>query len=423
MALLVQNVLARSLAAKAGIISGDVIVSINGHSIQDFLDLQYYSSDIELSFELQDESGSPKTIAITRDHNRALGIEPEAYRCRFCQNRCVFCFIDQMPPRLRESLYVKDDDYLYSFVFGNYITLTNLRSEDIQRIINQHISPLYISVHTTDSGLRKQMMRYRQDIEVLNLLKRFSKAGISFHAQIVIVPGMNDGETLKESIRTLLHPKLKTLSIGLVPVGLTKYRANLPIIEGFNKQRAIEVLDLAQSIATETKENRIYCADELFVLANIPIPPEDYYNGYPQLENGIGMLRLMMENFGHKKRAFLKELRKKERSILFVTGKSAASYIMDLSAYLNSRLEGISTRVQVIENQFMGTNISVSGLLTFEDITEQIEVLDDEAVALPNNVFNHDGITIDGFTQLELKQKLQRELLVIDHLFEDWDWI
>jgi putative radical SAM enzyme (TIGR03279 family) len=423
MALIIQSVLARSLAAKAGILPQEVLISINGNRIQDFFDLQYHSSDYELNLELQDLEGAVRNIQILRERNKPLGIEPETYHCRFCQNRCIFCFIDQMPPQLRDTLYVKDDDYLYSFIFGNYITLTNLRNQDFQRIIDQHISPLYVSVHTTDSGLRKLIMRYRQDFELLRWLKKLSSKGIEFHFQIVLVPGFNDGEALKESIRTLLHPKINSLSIGLVPVGLTKYRDNLPEITPFDPAKAQTVLDTAAELSVELGSNIIYCADELFVLADQPIPPSEYYQDYPQLENGIGMLRLMLENFRKKRSAFLKELKAKDRDLVFVTGLSAHKTLMEMSDYLNRKLDSERVRVLPVINNYLGQKITVSGLLTFKDIVQQVKVSPATIVALPNNIFNQDGLTLDGFGQIDLKEKLGCEVLVIDHLFEDWDWI
>jgi len=423
MSLCVQNVLAKSLAAKAGIKSGDIILSINANPIHDFLDLQYHSSELALEMEMLDTSGKAYQVSINRDSSRALGIEPEAYHCRFCQNRCIFCFIDQMPPDLRGSLYQKDDDFLYSFVFGNYITLTNLRADDFQRIVKQRISPLYVSVHTTDSGLRKSMMRYRQDIDLLAKLRQLSAKGIDFHFQIVIVPEYNDGETLKETIRTLLHPKLRTLSIGLVPVGLTKFREDLTPLKAFDKAKAQDILDIVTALTSELKSSNIYCADEIFVLSGNPIPPQEYYEDYPQLENGIGMLRLMMENFRVKKRSFLRELRKNPLKMVFVTALSASKYIEDIAKYINTRIEGELARVQVITNNFMGTQITVSGLLTFKDIKEQLDVREGEFVIFPNNLFNYEGITLDGLSQVEIKAALGTDVMVIDHLFEYWDWI
>ncbi len=423
MALIIQNVLARSLAAKAGILPGELLISINDNRIQDFFDLQYYSSDYELNLELQNQDGAVRSVQILRERNKPLGIEPETYHCRFCQNRCIFCFIDQMPPQMRDTLYVKDDDYLYSFIFGNYITLTNLRNQDFQRIIDQHISPLYVSAHTTDAGLRKLMMRYRQDFELLRWLKKLSAKGIEFHLQIVIVPGYNDGEALKESIRTLLHPKINSLSIGLVPVGLTKYRDNLAEITPFDSAKAREVLDIASELSLELDSKIIYCADELFVLADQPIPPPDYYQEYPQIENGIGMLRLMLENFRKKRSAFLKEIKAKDGDLVFVTGLSAHKSLLEVSDYLNRKLETERVRVQPVINNYLGTGITVSGLLTCQDIVRQVKVSSDTIVALPNNIFNQDGVTLDGFGQIDLKEKLGCEVLVVDHLFEDWDWI
>ncbi len=423
MALLVHNVLVRSLAAKSGIHAGDIILSINGNRIQDFIDLQFYSSEAVLNFEIQGQMGDSRSILIERVDGKPLGIEPESYNCRFCHNRCVFCFIDQMPHHLRPTLYTKDDDYLFSFVFGNYITLTNLRIEDFKRIAKQHISPLYISIHTTDSGLRKQMMRYKQDFDVVRRLKTLSESGIEFHTQIVVVPGMNDGEALKETIRTLLHKKLNTLSIGLVPVGLTKHRENLPQLIGFDEARATELLDIVDALKQETDRDVIYCADEFFVLAKRPIPPKEYYDDYPQLENGIGMLRLSMENFKSKRRSFLKDIKSKNQPLLFITGKSAISFIQEIADWVNSKFDEPIARTQAIRNDFLGDTITVAGLLTYEDITRQISPRDNEVIVLPNSVFNHEGVTIDGKSQIDMKQLWQRDILIVDQLFEDWDWI
>ncbi|PKN79928.1 MAG: DUF512 domain-containing protein [Candidatus Cloacimonetes bacterium HGW-Cloacimonetes-1] len=423
MALLIHSVMPRSLAAKNGIHAGDIIISINGNRVQDFIDLQFFSSDCALNFEIQSSTGESRQILIERVDGKPLGIEPESYNCRFCHNRCVFCFIDQMPPHLRPTLYTKDDDYLYSFVFGNYITLTNLRAEEFERIAKQHISPLYISVHTTDSGLRKQMMRYKQDFDVVRRLKTLSENGIEFHTQIVVVPGLNDGEALKETIRTLLHKKLNTLSIGLVPVGLTKHREKLTQLTAFDEVRAIELLDIVEELKQETERDLIFCADEFFVLAHRPIPPKEYYQEYPQLENGIGMLRLSMENFKSKKRSFLKDIKKKNQPLLFVTGKSAFSFVQEIADWVNSKFDEPIARTQAIRNDFMGELITVAGLLTYEDINKQISPRDNEVIVLPNSIFNHEGVTIDGKSQIDMKQLWQRDILVVDQLFEDWDWI
>ncbi|MGC9361629.1 MAG: PDZ domain-containing protein, partial [Candidatus Syntrophosphaera sp.] len=247
MPLKIVSVQARSPAAKAGIKKGDTILGINSMPVNDFFDLQYYSNDYQLSFELLDPEGNLRIATLHRQPGRSLGIEPESHTLSRCQNNCVFCFIDQMPPGLRKSLYVKDDDYLYSYVFGNYITLNNLEQADFERIIAQRISPLYISVHTTDNALRRKMMRHKAEFDILASLRLLAENGISYHLQIVCVPGYNCGRQLQKTLADLLDGSLSTLSIGVVPVGLTKFRDALVPLEPFDARLAGETLSIIES--------------------------------------------------------------------------------------------------------------------------------------------------------------------------------
>jgi putative radical SAM enzyme (TIGR03279 family) len=421
--LTIQDVQPRSLAARKGIKSGDKLLSINGHSIRDFIDLQFYSSDALLDCELENNAGEKRNIEIIRNDKTALGIEPEAYNHVCCKNNCVFCFISQMPPALRDSLYVKDDDYLYSFVFGNYISLTNLSEADFIRVIEQRLTPLYISVHSTNPDLRKRMMGYHREIDVLASIKRLSKRGIQIHCQIVVVPDWNDKVELKRTLDDLVNPRLNIGSIGIVPVGLTKYRKHLPELRNFTSEEAKGIIDTTQEYRSHMHPAYLFCADELFINAGIPIPESDYYQDYPQIENGIGMISLMLENWKEKRRAFLRELRKKDRPLRIVTGVSAAGYLELIAAEITKKAECCPATVQPVINHFMGESVTVSGLLTFEDIRAQVVPQDDEIIALPGNIFNHDGITLDGFSQLDIKEHWQRDILIIDPLFDDWEWI
>lgn len=423
MPLTIQDVLPRSLAAKNGIKPGDKLLSINGHDIRDFIDLQFYGSDVRLDCELETADGTRRSIGITRRDKTALGIEPESYRFDSCVNNCVFCFIDQMPPTLRETLYMKDDDYLYSFVFGNYISLTNLSDADFERILEQRLTPLYVSIHATNPDLRQKLMRYPMQFDLMQKLRKLSAAGIQLHCQLVLVPGWNDGDELKRSLSDLLSPELEVLSIGIVPVGLTRYRNKLTSLRTFTKAEAQQIIRLAGSARQNFGTDIIYCADELFILADTHIPEADYYNDYPQIENGIGMVRLMLENWKDKRRTFLKELKKKNKPLLMVSGVSAAEYVDSIAAEITKKADCCPASVQPVVNEFMGKSVTVSGLLTFADIKAQVFPGLDEIVALPANIFNHDGITLDGFSQLEIKEYWQRDILIIDPLFDDWEWI
>ncbi|MFO7660371.1 MAG: DUF512 domain-containing protein [Candidatus Cloacimonadaceae bacterium] len=423
MPLIIQDILPRSLAARSGIKAGDKLLCINGHDIRDFIDLEFYGSESYLDCELEKTDGEPLSIEIARNERTPLGIEPESYQCTSCVNSCVFCFIDQMPPSLRDSLYIKDDDFLYSFVFGNYISLTNLSKADYDRIIEQKLSPLYISVHTTNPALRKELMGYEQELDIMRKLRKLSRGGIKLHFQIVVVPGYNDKEELQRTLDDLTRPEINTGSIGIVPVGLTRFRRGLSKLRILTPDESNDIISLTEEFRNDKGADYLYCADELFIRAGLPIPDCDYYQDYPQIENGIGMVCLLQENWKEKRRSLLREVRKKGKPLLLVTGTSAQSYIEEIADYVTRKAECCPARVQSVINHYMGENVSVSGLLTFADIREQIKPNKNDVIVLPGNIFNHDGITLDGFSQLEIKEYWQRDILIIDPLFDDWEWI
>jgi putative radical SAM enzyme (TIGR03279 family) len=423
MSLIIDKIVPNSLADSSGFKPGESIVSINGMPVRDFLDLEYYASDYELLFKIKTEDGRTKTRLIKRDSNLPLGIEPIAHKQRNCCNNCVFCFIDQMPKGLRPSLYVKDDDYLFSRVFGNYITLTNLSRRDLERIAEQHISPIYISVHTTDNDLRRKMMRYERDFDISDTLKWLKIHGISYHVQIVCVPGFNDGDELVSSVRDLLSSKLSTLSVGIVPVGLTRCRDGLPSLRPFTKAAAVNLLTDMEKLGRDLKASIIYCADEFYVLAERDVPGADHYKGYPQLENGIGMLRLAMDTYSKMKPRFRKALRDHGGQYLLLCSDAAEGCIGTITKGLNHGRGRSSVRMQAIHNVFFGPLISVSGLLTYADIIQQAKPNRGEAVIIPDNMFNTDGLTLDGYSVEDLKRDLGRELLVVDSFFAGWHWV
>ncbi|MDY0151426.1 MAG: DUF512 domain-containing protein [Candidatus Cloacimonas sp.] len=423
MAITIQSIMPKSLAAAYNIMPGERLVSVNGLPVRDFLDLEFYTSDYEFELELLDANGKSRQVLIQREHGRSLGIEPEPYTVRECNNSCIFCFIDQMPPNLRDSLYGKDDDYLFSFVFGNYITLSNLSEADYQRIMQQRITPIYVSLHTTDNALRQKMMRSATQVDALAMLMRLSAAGIKFHIQIVCVPGYNDGEELRKSLCELLEAKINLLSIGIVPVGLTQFRDKLCKLTTFNASSALKTLEIISDVRSTYGSKIIFPADEFFVQANQPIPAEEYYEDYPQLENGIGMLRLCLQIFRSKKRALLKELRKKPANYLMISSISALGTISQIAAELNLRLENQSIRVQVIRNDFFGPQISVCGLLTYSDLKNQLHPEENEVIILPNCIFNTNGETLDGASRLTVKSTWPNPILLIDQFFEDWDYM
>lgn len=423
MALKIATIEPHSLAWEAGIEPGTGILSINGEVVRDFLDFEQLSSDYRLDFVLQNLDGKKRKLSIYREQAKPLGITPEAYQHRNCRNHCIFCFIDQMPQKLRKSLYMKDDDYVFSFVFGNYITLTNLSASDYRRIYQQQISPLYISLHSTDADLRQKMMRSANPIEPMRVLKRLAKHDISYHLQIVCVPGYNDGAALQNSLRDILRSKLPILSIGIVPVGLTRYREGLCELQAFDRKRALNCLEIIDEMRQKYSSEIVYPADELFVLAGREIPDADYYDDYPQLENGIGMLRMSSDNYRAQKRKLLKTLRSQEgKNYCLLCSASASGLIGEIASDLNRLLKTQSVRHQVIHNDYLGEHISVAGLITYEDLANQAKLNKGEIAILPTSILNHDGYTLDGYHQDQLKALFAEALLWVDPLLEHWDW-
>ncbi|MCB5267634.1 MAG: DUF512 domain-containing protein [Candidatus Cloacimonetes bacterium] len=424
MPLYIASIAPQSLASQAGIQSGESLVSINAQPINDFLDLEYYSSDYHLEMVIQDVRGKKRRVHIYRELAQALGIIPQPYKHRNCQNNCIFCFIDQMPKQLRKTLYMKDDDYVFSFVYGNYITLTNLSAADYRRIYKQHISPLYISLHSTDAALRQKMMRSRNPLDPMQALRRLARHDISYHLQIVCVPGYNDGEELSKSLKGLLKSKLPILSIGVVPVGLTRYREGLCDLQTFDQSGAEECLDIITELRYQYDSEIVYPADEFYVMSQRPIPEDDYYQDYPQLENGIGMLRMTMENYKLQKRRLLKTLRSRVGSNYHLMCSSSAENLMQyIVRDLNKLLKGQKVELQVIRNDYMGEQISVAGLITYSDIVSQLSIDPGVIGILPNCILNQDAYSLDGHHRDELNQLFPQGLLLVDPLFESWDWL
>ena len=321
-----------------------------------------------------------------------------------------------MKPNFRKTLYIKDDDYRLSFVFGNYITLTNISETQLKRIINQKLSPLYISVQTTNPSLHKKMLRYKMEFKILNQLKILTKNGIKLHTQIVILPGWNDGNELHRTLKDLDSLGSSVLSIGIVPVGLTKFRKSLLQLKTVTPAQACELLKLAE------KYPRTYCSDEIYLLAEKKIPEEDFYEDFPQLENGIGMIRLLLENWKDNKEDFISEIRELEHNFVFITGKLAYNHINLIANEINSALKN-KIRVVEISNNFFGKTVTVTGLLSAEDIMSQINLKPHEIAVVSSNIFNQDGFTLDDISTKTLKNKLNGKLLIIDEEFSDWEFV
>ncbi len=409
-------VLPNSIAAHAGIHGGDTLISVNKNEIRDVLDYRFYLTDTTVSLSLL-RKDEPYTVHITKGEYDDIGLEfetPLMDKKHSCTNRCVFCFIDQLPKGMRETLYFKDDDDRLSFLHGNYVTLTNLKDADVERIIKMHISPVNVSVHTTNPELRVKMMKNKHAGEVLKYLDRMAEAGIALCTQIVLCKGLNDGEELTRTMRDLaaLHPALR--SCAIVPVGLTKYREGLFPLQGFSPEECAAVIEQVNAFGEECMKNHgtrlFYCSDEFYVRAGLPLPDEDYYEDYSQIENGVGMLTSMAGEFDFEL-DYLDELLphfRAPRTVSVATGAAAYEHILKLAGKLTDLVPGLKVHVYRIENHFFGTSVTVAGLLTGKDVCEQLadKELGDELL-FPSVMLRADGdVFLDDMTPTELSKRL-----------------
>lgn len=367
-----------SVCDKKGLRAGDVLVSINKNTIDDVLDYRFYADELKLRLEYLNAAGKRRHVRIRKNTScDELGLQFETYlmdRHRSCKNHCIFCFIDQLPKGMRESLYFKDDDSRLSFLFGNYITLTNLSEHDVERIIKMHISPLNASVHTMDPELRVRMMRNPHAGEALSLLRRFSDAGISLNTQLVLCPGINDGDALTYSLKALSGLD-GVRSIAAVPVGLTKYRDGLFSLRGFSSDEAADVIDRIDDfnagLERQGREKLAYPSDEFFQIAHRDIPEEQYYGDYPQLDNGVGLLRLTENTFFEMLDQHPGD--DAVRRFSLATGHAAFPLMKKLADAFCRKFSGTAIDVYEIENRFFGPLVTVSGLITGGDLIAQLK--------------------------------------------------
>ncbi|MBQ8415213.1 MAG: DUF512 domain-containing protein [Clostridia bacterium] len=412
----ITEVYTGSRADKVNIKPGDILVSINDNEINDVLDYRFYLTESKVKISLM-RNGEEYTVEIKKGEYDDIGLDfetPLMDEKHSCKNKCIFCFIDQNPEGLRESLYFKDDDSRLSFIHGNYVTLTNMTQQDVDRIIKMRMSPINISVHTTNPELRVKMMKNKHSGEVLKYLDDFASAGLSMCGQIVLCRGVNDGEELMRSMRDLaaLYPAMS--SVAIVPAGLTKFRDKLYPLTDFTKEEAGAIIDMINSFGDAHKEKHgsrlFYAADEFYLKAEREIPDADYYEDYPQLENGVGMIRSCSDEFGLAllNAEELSEIRNKKRSISLVTGVASYPMIKEQVAKLLALCPNLSVNIYEIVNNFFGRSITVSGLLTGLDICEQLDGKPlGEELLIPQNCLRHgEDVFLCGMTVSEMSQKL-----------------
>ncbi len=412
----ITEVFEGSRAFKSGVRAGDILMAINENEIKDVLDYRFYLTERVVELKLS-RDGEEYSVKIKKGEYDDIGLEfetPLMDEKHSCKNKCIFCFIDQNPEGLRESLYFKDDDSRLSFIHGNYVTLTNMTQADVDRIIKMRMSPINISVHTTNPELRVKMMKNKHSGEVLKYLDDFAAAGLSMCGQIVLCRGVNDGEELSRSMRDLaaLYPAMS--SVAIVPAGLTKFREKLYPLTDFTKTEAAEIIDMINSFGDAHKEKHgtrlFYAADEFYLKAEREIPDADYYEDYPQIENGVGMIRSLSDEFGLalSNAEDMVDILNKKRSISLVTGVASYPMIKEQVDRLCHICPNLSVEIYEIVNNFFGRSITVSGLLTGRDICEQLEEKPlGEELLIPLNCLRHGEDTfLCGMTVGEMSERL-----------------
>ncbi len=408
----IQSVIPGSPAHRAGIKAGDTLLYVNGERVCDVLDYRFYGTDAN-SVVIVSRDGEELTFPLHNREYAELGMEFSTYLMdekKRCTNNCIFCFIDQNPHGMRETIYFKDDDERLSFLQGNYVTLTNLRESDIQRIIRMHISPVNVSVHTMNPDLRVKMMGNRFAGEKLRFLKLLDEGGIRINAQLVLCRGINDGEELSYSLNELC--KLENLeSLAAVPCGMTAHREGLPELLPFDKESALDVISRIEAKAEECLaafgSRKVYASDEFYLTAEKELPSDEAYEDYAQLENGVGMLRLHTVEFGYALEDC--DLPDIPRHVSIATGMLAKAHMEELAAMAMKRFPSLKVDVHAIVNRFFGETITVSGLVTGGDLIDQLRGKDlGDTLLIPENMLRHEGdLFLDSVSLRDVEESLQ----------------
>ena len=410
-----------SIAEELEIQKGDILISINSQKVEDIIEYQYLIAEDYIELEIQTKSGEIVIYEIDKDVDEELGIEfenPITNSVQTCRNKCMFCFIDQLPKGMRKTLYIKDDDSRLSFLQGNFITMTNMGQKELDKMIKYHISPVNISVHTTDSNLRVKMLKNKTAGNILEKMTILKNANIDMNAQIVLIPNVNDKENLEKTLNDLekLHPNLQ--SIAIVPIGITKYRDNLEKVDIFDKKSSIELIKqiekFQKNYLQKLKTRFVFLSDEFYVMSGIKRPTHKEYEGYKQLENGVGLMT-------KKEFEYNKELKKiktydKKRTISIATGTSAYDFIKELSNNIANQFQTVTISVYKIRNDFFGETITVAGLVTATDMLNQLagKNLGDELLIPKVMLKSDEDIFLDSITLKDFEQKLGTKVRVVD---------
>ncbi|WP_461569861.1 DUF512 domain-containing protein [Thermincola ferriacetica] len=411
-----------SIAAEAGLEKGDVIRSVNGNPVTDLIDYKFLTTDEFLEIEVLKKSGEEWIIEIDKefDEDLGLGFETATFDgITSCRNRCVFCFVDQMPAGMRKSLYIKDDDYRLSFLQGNFVTLTNLTAEAMQRIINMRLSPLYISVHTTNPDLRVKMLRNKKAARIMEQLQQLADAGIEMHTQVVLCPGINDGAELDRTLDDLTGLWPAVQSIAIVPVGLTGHRAGLTELRTVTPEEARDLINRInsrqQELRRKTGKTMVYLSDEFYLKAEIPIPPSEHYDDFAQLENGVGMVRLLYEDFAIARKN-IPDIINPPRKVILATGVLGEQAIKPMIDELNE-VKGLRIDIFTVQNRFFGGAVTVTGLVTGSDIIHAFRERDlsGDLLVIPSVMCKKtEAVFLDDLTPQDLERRLGIKVSLID---------
>ena len=395
----IEGIKKNSIAEEVDLEAGDKLVKIDGQVLNDYIDYKFLVTDNYLELEVVKQNGEYWVIEVEKDYDEEIGIEFSDIvfdGLKTCHNNCIFCFVDQMPDGCRKTLSLKDDDYRFSFLKGSYTTLTNLSSEEFNRIKRMHLSPINISVHSTNPTVRKKMLNNKNAGKILEQIKELVRSGIEVNTQVVLCPGINDGQYLKQTIENLGQFAPQVRSLAIVPVGLTKYREGLADLRSFTAEEAKEVIAMVENYQTQFKDsidsNFVYLADEFYLLAGEEIPTRNYYDEFPQLENGIGMVRLLRDEFEELKSDLPKQI-ENERKISLITGELGFESLKPIIQRLNE-IDNLELEALVMENDFFGSQVTVTGLLTAQDILKQLQETESDLgdlMLVPDILLNDDN--------------------------------
>ena len=412
----ISSVRKHSAAEAAGITAGEALCAINGVPMRDILDVSFAAADFEPVLSVRGTDGSIREVTVPKEIDEELGLSFESAvfdKVRLCHNKCVFCFVDRMIPGLRKGLYVRDDDYRLSFLYGNFITLTNLTEDDLDRIIRNHMSPLYVSIHATDPQVRRAMMKNRHSGEIMEKLQHLFAAGIHIHAQIVCCPGWNDGTVLEKSYRDLEAMADYVEDMAIVPVGITKNKTGLPDLRLFDREDAAVVVETVTCWQAECRRKLgrsfVYLGDEFYVLADHEMPPVEWYDGFPQLENGIGLTRNFLSEWESAFHHHRDDLHPAHKNYAIPLGVSAAKLLQPVIQEFNERFH-TNNRIVPVVNDFFGHTVNVTGLLTGTDILAQVP--GDNPIILPSVMLNQDNLFLDDMPLDEFIWRRKKEVRI-----------